>query len=254
MSLLLSSLLLGLIIFFNCDDNSTDEDEGYPQEVTVESFPDGSGFSYLCRPAGKGPFPVVLYNHGGLGENVGGDLLGTSKALAEEGYLARAEKRRETVSLSGHLDEVITALDDLQSHRDAISDRTGIMGFSRGGLLTLQASILKPERVHAVVLMAPAAGGNALNEALQQVSAITAPVLILVAENDLYQDNHVQLANDVYNALLAQGKDATLIVYPGYDANGDGIIDQNDDGHELFWKVQEPYWSDVLEFFDRVIG
>jgi hypothetical protein len=118
------ALLLCLVIFFNCDDSSTEKNEGYPQEVTIELIPDGSGFPYLCRLVGKGPFPVVRYNHGGLGENVGGDLLGTSKGLAEEGYLARAEKRRETVSLSGHLDEVITALNDLQSHSDAVSDRT----------------------------------------------------------------------------------------------------------------------------------
>ena len=30
--------------------------------------------SYVCRPAGLGPFPVVLYNHGGKGNEVGGDL------------------------------------------------------------------------------------------------------------------------------------------------------------------------------------
>ncbi|MFQ6615766.1 MAG: dienelactone hydrolase family protein, partial [Fidelibacterota bacterium] len=247
-------LLLCLVVFFNCGLDSDEKKEDYPQEVTVESIPDGSGFSYLCRPPGKGPFPAVLYNHGGFGQNVGGDLEGTCRALAEAGYLARAEKRRETVSLEGHLNEVLTALDELQSHKDADTDRTGIMGFSRGGLLTLQASIVRSDEIHAVILMAPAAGGNSLNEALQQVSAIAVPVLILVAKNDLYQDNHVQPANDVYDALLEEGKDVTLIVYPEYDANGDGTIDQNDDGHELFWKVQEPYWNDVLEFLLDVIG
>ena len=31
-------------------------------------------------------------------------------------------------------------------------------------------------------------------------------------------------------------------------------FDEGDDGHELFWEVREPYWSDVLEFLDEKIG
>src|SRR3989304_712814 len=27
---------------------------------------------YLCRPSGAGPFPAVAYNHGGLGDIIGG--------------------------------------------------------------------------------------------------------------------------------------------------------------------------------------
>ena len=38
--------------------------------------------SFLCTPDGTGDFPAVLYNHGGLGLAVGGDLEGTCRALA----------------------------------------------------------------------------------------------------------------------------------------------------------------------------
>ena len=27
-----------------------------------------------------------------------------------------------------------------------------------------------------------------------------------------------------------------------------------DDGHKLFFLVQEPYWSDLIDFFDEVLG
>ena len=106
--------------------------------------------------------------------------------------------------------------------------------------------------------------------------------MILVPENDLYQANHVQLAFDVQASLEPFGKVDSLILYSAYDADGDGItfydfgldgvdgtddagegngekdegenFDEGDDGHELFWEVREPYWSDVLEFLDEKIG
>ena len=267
-------LCIAIISYYGCQ---SEESVGeYPEEVTVEMITDTDGYSYVCRPAGKGPFPSVLYSHGGLGTAIGGDLEGTCIALAEAGYLARAEKRDTTISLAGHLGEVLIALDSLISHEDANADKIGIMGFSRGGLLTLQAGILRNDQVHAILLLSPAPGAydsdslTTLHTALEQVSDINAPVLVLVPENDLYQANHVQLAYDVKDSLEAAVKDVFLILYSPYDADEDGItffdldsdgvkdedegFDADDDGHELFWEVQEPYWSDVLEFLDEKIG
>ena len=212
-----------------------------PHEVTVEELSDGS---YVCRPAGVGPFPVVLYNHGGLGTIVGGDLAGTCRSLAEAGYLARSEKRQETRQLTGHLEEVLAGLKRLRSHPDADASRVGVMGFSRGGLLTLQAAIAQPENIHAVVLMAPAQGKSAMERTLRQVSPIDDPVRVFVSENDQTQANHVQISHDVEDALSAAGKDVDLTIYPPY----------GDDGHKLFFLVQEPYWSDLIAFFDEVFG
>ena len=212
-----------------------------PNEVTVEELSDGS---YVCRPAGTGPFPAVLYNHGGLGTIVGGDLAGTCRALAEAGYLARSEKRQETKQLAGHLNEVLDGLKRLRSHSDADASRVGIMGFSRGGLLTLQAAITQAEYIHAVVLMAPAHGKSAMERTLLQVSRIDDPVRVFVSENDQTQANHVQISHDVEDALRAAGKDVDLTIYPPY----------GDDGHKLFFLVQEPYWSDLIAFFGEALG
>ena len=197
--------------------------------------------SWVCRPKGLGPFPAVLYSHGGLGTAIGGDLKGTCEALAEAGFLARSEKRHETVSLRGHLDEVLRGLALLRGHVDADVNHVGVMGFSRGGLLTLQVAIQEGNSVQAVILMAPAHGKEQLNKSLNDISFIDAPVEIYVAENDLNQANHVQLAHDIDDALTIAGKTVNLTIYPSYGK----------DGHMLFDKVQEPYWSDVLAFLEN---
>ena len=200
--------------------------------------------SYVCRPAGLGPFPVVLYNHGGKGNEVGGDLKGTCEALAETGYLARSEKRRETVSMDGHLADVLEGLSELLSHPDADDSRVTLMGFSRGGLLTLQAAVENPNQIHSIVLMAPAPGGkNDLQATLDNIAPLQATVLLMVAENDLppaQANDHVQLVKEADNSLRVDGKTVTMILYPPFST----------DGHALFFEVQEPYWNDVVSFLE----
>ena len=219
--------------------------------VVLDSISDSGGYTYIATPSGDGPFPAVLYNHGGLGTEVGGDLRATVIALAESGYLARAEKRKETTGFSGHLDEVEAALDELASHSKCNTSRLGIIGFSRGALLTLQAGKSKASDLKVIISMAPAQANGQLDNTLSDVSSFDDPILILVVTNDLIQDNHVQLAQMAYDSLNNNGKNVTHTIYPYFDSNGDGH--QNtppDDGHELFWKVQDPYWSDVISFLN----
>ena len=56
----------------------------------------------------------------------------------------------ETIPISGHLDEVI-ALDSLREDPRSDSNCVCIMGFFRGGLLTLQAGKLYPEKVNIII-------------------------------------------------------------------------------------------------------
>ena len=76
-------------------------------QISLDSIFENPGYTYIACPTGTGPFPAVLYNHGGLGTAVGGDLRVTAVALAENGYFARAEKRMETISITGYIDEVL---------------------------------------------------------------------------------------------------------------------------------------------------
>lgn len=95
-----------------------------------------------------------------------------------------------------------------------------------------------------MVLLAPAPGNDSLAVTLLDVSALAAPVHVYVAQNDLIQADHVQLAHDVESALTAAGRAVTLTIYGSYGR----------DGHMLFDKVQEPYWSDVLAVIDSELG
>ena len=56
------------------------------QGYILDSIYENGGYTYISRPTGNGPFPGVLYSHGGLGGNIGGDLRSTCISLAEEGY------------------------------------------------------------------------------------------------------------------------------------------------------------------------
>jgi len=224
------------------DTSSIDASTSSDTTATVETLEDNT---FVCRPEGTGPFPAVLYNHGGLAMVVGGNLLDTCKALANAGYLARSEQRAvtESPSIAGHLDEVLNALTELRSHPDTDNNRIGIMGYSRGGLLSLHAAIQRPNDVQAILLMAPAPGGGStsMDGALANVSPITAPVRLLVAENDgppAQTADHVEICQEIQTILETAEKTVELIMYPPFA----------DDGHELFFEVDDIYWPDVLGF------
>ncbi|MBI2966354.1 MAG: T9SS type A sorting domain-containing protein [Bacteroidetes bacterium] len=219
-------------------------------QITLDSIPDDSGYTYIASPAGTGPFPSVLYNHGGFGQNVGGDLRGTAVALAQAGYFARCEKRTTAIPIAIHLQEVEAALDALLADPRCDTACVTIMGFSRGGYLTLETAKQNPGKVHGIIAMAPANPIGLLSSLVTDVSSIDDPALILVANNDTFQDQHVMLAQMVYDSLLAGGKTATINIYPDYDSNSDSILNSSDDGHELFFVVQDPYWTDVINFLN----
>ena len=61
-----------------CGEEKEEGDPG-PKEFSVEKLSDDS---YWCHPGGAGPLPAVLYNHGGLGDAVGGDLENTCRKLS----------------------------------------------------------------------------------------------------------------------------------------------------------------------------
>ena len=190
----------------------------------------------LCKPEGAGPFPVVVFNHGGLGDIIGGAPDETCAALAKAGYVGFSPIRRTTRPLRGHLDDVTSAIDFIKVQPFVQGNRIAVMGFSRGAMLTYQTAAIRRD-LKAVVIMAVAV--NRLVN-LDDAGSVSAPVLLLVAENDTgsrrtHGMNTVEGIKELTEALKKAGKDAKLIVYPPYGS----------DGHLLFFDVGD-YWPDVI--------
>lgn len=192
----------------------------------------------LCVPDLPGPLPAVVYNHGGLGDKIGGAPAETCAALAQAGYVGFSPIRRQTVQMEGHLDDVMAAIDYVLALEYVDGSRLGVMGFSRGGFLTFTAATRRPDFA-AVVIMAPAPARGPYAGSLSQGSNITAPVLFLVAENDTVQADHIASTQSYYDAIASGGNQPELIVYPPY----------GNDGHNMFFEIGA-YWADVVRFLD----
>ena len=192
----------------------------------------------LCAPKGPGPWPAVIFNHGGLGRIVGGTPKETCSALARAGYVGFSPIRRPTRSLFGHLDDVQAALNFIKSQEFVDENRIAMMGFSRGGMLTYQAATSRND-LKAVIIMAIAV--NRFVD-LSAATSISAPVLLLVAKNDTgsrrtHGQNTLEGMRDLNRALNLAKKKTQFIEYPAY----------GNDGHLLFFSINH-YWKDILSF------
>lgn len=209
---------------------------------TYSSDPHLTGM--LCVPEGAGPFPVAVFNHGGLGNIIGGAPYETCSALAKAGYIGFSPIRRQTRPLFGHLNDVAAGIEYAKSYPKADPGRLGLLGFSRGGMLTYQ-TLTRRNDVKVAVIMAAATGprGDALTS--QDASTVNAPVLALVAANDtgsrttMNRDTLVSM-KEMVAALKEARKEVTFIIYPPHPG----------DGHQLFFSIND-YWKDVTAFLDK---
>ncbi|MFQ6114224.1 MAG: alpha/beta hydrolase family protein [bacterium] len=155
------------------------------------------------------------------------------------GFVGFSPMRRKTRPLAGHLDDVFAAVDYVKKLDYVDSNRIGIMGFSRGALLTFEAGIRRSD-FKAIIIMAVAPGRGNLDELLLHADRVSTPVLLLVSENDTVRVNIVKGVQMVKDALQSAGKQVRLIVYPPYQYNG----------HLMFFEVGD-YWKDVQKFLQK---
>jgi len=198
----------------------------------------------ICKPVGNGPFPAVIYHHGGLGNIVGGAPEETCDALADKGFVGFSPIRRPTKSLKGHMDDIMAAAAYIKTLDYVDQNRIGIMGFSRGALLAYKA-ISRQNDYKAAVIMGPAMGRNGKALKGKLVSNVNIPVLLLVAQNDTgsrttMEMNTLKGTKKLHKAFKKKDKEAHLIIYPPYQK----------DGHTLFFKLGD-YFKDVTAFFDK---
>lgn len=205
------------------------------------------GEALLCRPEGKGPSAIVVYNHAVIVDNVGYrkarargyNMDKICEALAAEGFLVFAPIRRSGPgNLVGLKEQVSQAVDYVKSLPDVDPSRIVLMGFSRGGTLTLMVAVERKD-LKAIIIQAPAPAGGYLVRAIKQIAAINAPVLLMVEAADT--EINLSDVEELEKALRAHAKDVRSIRYT------------RGGGHQLFWDVGY-YWDDVKNFLRERLG
>lgn len=116
-------------------------------------------------PAGEGPFPVIVLNHGFFGRSQFKSGDGTDRAaafLARHGYITLASDYRSwgesdtdtSFFYSGLAIDVINLLNAIPSIPQADPERIGMWGHSMGGGVTMKVLVVDP-RLKAAVLYSP---------------------------------------------------------------------------------------------------
>jgi dienelactone hydrolase len=243
------------------------------QTVTVES-----GALHLTgllwKPAGRGPFPAILFNHGsgptdpatagkigplfarhgylflylfrrgdGLSKDQGaflGDVL--AKERASKGQEARNHLQLVLLT-TDHLDDVLAGLAYLEKRPDVDRRRMAVSGHSFGGQLALLAAE-KDHSLKAAVCFAPAAVAWGENPELRQrlleaARSVRVPVLLIFAANDFST-----LPGETLSAERKRlGLPGALKLYPP-------VGKKPEEGHGLVYSSTELWEKDVFDFLD----
>lgn len=134
---------------------------------TYITYPsDGLTISGLMHtPFGKGPFPVVILNHGYIPPSqyvTGSDTYRPADILARHGYITispdfRGYARSDSglnLFRTGYLVDALNAAASVKSLPNADPNRIGMWGHSMGGGVTARAMVVSP-LIKAFVLYAP---------------------------------------------------------------------------------------------------
>lgn len=120
------------------------------EQVMIRSY-DGAHIPAAVRkPAGKGPFPAILYIHGGVGGSGGKAAEGMLRGRVPEhfharGFVGMATDYRRFHFGEDEIQDVMAAYRKLESYPFVDKSRIAVIGGSHGGYLAqMLASRLKP--------------------------------------------------------------------------------------------------------------
>jgi dienelactone hydrolase len=224
----------------------------------------------LFRPAGDGPFRLVVVNHGkAAGEprrQPRARYLALAHELVQRGYAVMVPMRRGFARSGGdyaahrcdarahgmaQADDVRAALEFYGRRADIDASRVVVIGQSAGGLTALA---LGAQRVPAVAGLVNFAGGlredgcadwqRGLAEAFAAYGeASRVPSLWFYGDNDAHFTPY--LWQDLYRAYTARGGRATLVAHGTF----------GDDAHELAERRAGPaVWLPAMERFFADLG
>lgn len=231
----------------------------------------------LWRPAGRGPFPAVLYNHGsgpadaalgaprmalgpvfarhgyaflflfrrgaGLSAGEGRNSYDRMREASADGQAARNRVQMEILEDDG-LSDVVAGLAFLRSRPDVDARRVAVAGHSFGGSLTLVLAERDPTIGAALVFGGAAGswdGSPELRARLREAaSKTTVPVFLIYTANDYTTAPAKVLAADMERV----GKPHRMKIYPPTGRTPA-------EGHDFVYR-EVPIWEpDVFAFLDQ---
>jgi|GEM_PF-2307498 len=226
---------------------------------------------YLSKPAGTGPFPTIIYNHGSeQNPNFNAPLF---KYFVDNGYvvlepirrgdagsegqyigdltaLARPVVRTRVVvdQLNAQVNDVVAGLNYAKSLPYVDTNRLALMGCSYGGIETLLTAQSSGLGVKAAVDFAGASESWAGNELLRMalfraVDTSTVPTYFLQAQNDYNTQPSIQLSGEA----AKMQKTYDMKIYPAFG-------ETSQQGHGGFCLDGSSVWgTDVLSFLSKYL-
>jgi len=148
-------------------------------DVVIEKVTYKSGeltiVGQICRPAGDGPHPVLIANHGGFGglpdwDDPNGFCVVAAKAgwaLAESSYRGEDGSGGQVEVCLGEVDDVLTMLDVVRAQSYADPQRIAMLGVSHGGCITSKA-VERGADIDLAIVIAGPTDWNSLMPALKR--------------------------------------------------------------------------------------
>lgn len=201
-------------------------------------------------PDGKGPFPVIVLNHGYYSPSSfksGDGTQSIATILANNGYITVASDYRghgqsdnDMEGRGGHRPEysidVLNLIASIKSIPQANPDRIGMWGHSMGGEVSLRA-IEATDQIKALVLWAPTSGNAADNHGfyggrkdrptstpemegispINFLQYITTPISLHQGSEDV--EVNPEWSKELNDALKKEGKSVEYFEYEGQDHN-----------------------------------
>ncbi|HUG31177.1 MAG TPA: prolyl oligopeptidase family serine peptidase [Candidatus Limnocylindria bacterium] len=228
----------------------------------------------LWKPAGNGPFPSILWNHGSeLGPGVAGSNPLLGPVFAAEGYVFFMPFRRGQGTSEGtwivdatnaaapadqpaliaqlhateQLSDQLAGLAFLRNLAYVDGARIAVAGWSYGGIQTVLGAG-ESAGYRAAVAFTPASQAWAGNTDLQSTMMEAAtgaeiPFLFIQADNDY----SLVPTQELTDAIEAAGGTATRSIYPAFGTT-------NQDGHEFAVRGSADWGAEVFAFLTAAFG
>ncbi|WP_196896219.1 alpha/beta hydrolase family protein [Aureivirga marina] len=173
----------------------------------------------IAEPKKEGKFPVIIFNRGGNKE-IGNrakmktlfSMIHASSKLVQEGYIVIASCYREQDEFGGNdINDVLYLTETVKEIDKADSDKIGMFGWSRGGMMTY-LSLKMSDKIKTAVV---GNGVSDLKETIQERPMMEAKVYALLIP-DYFKNKEQELKNrSVIHWTEELNKESNLLILYG---------------------------------------